>query len=162
MSYQILPYRFERIKENVFLSNEVGEYLYLTIDDFNKFIEHRLEPEEKAFKDLKSKQIIADSHLDNVSDMLATKYRRKKNFLTDFTSLHMIVASLRCNSNCSYCQVSKKDLSDVSFDMTKKTAKKVVEKIFESPSSNVKIEFQGGEPLLNFETIIILPISRTV
>lgn len=153
MSYQILPYRFERLKENVFLSNEVGEHLYLSIDTFNKFIEHRLEPEEKTFKDLKSKQIIADSHIAEVIEMLATKYRTKKNFLTEFTSLHMIVASLRCNSNCSYCQVSKKDLSDVSFDMTKKTAKKVVEKIFESPSQNIKIEFQGGEPLLNFEII---------
>ena len=37
--------------------------------------------------------------------------------------------------------------------MDKKTAKKVVEKIFESPSHNIKIEFQGGEPLLNFEII---------
>jgi len=153
MSYQILPYRFERLKENVFLSNEVGEFLYLTIEDFGKFIEHGLSAEDKAYKALKSKQIIADNNIDSVIEMLATKYRTKKHFLTEFTSLHMVVASLRCNSNCSYCQVSKKDLSDVSFDMTKKTAKKVVEKIFESPSNNIKIEFQGGEPLLNFDII---------
>ncbi len=153
MSYQILPYRFERLKENVFLSNEVGEHLYLTNDDFHNFVEHRLQPEEKTFKDLKSKHIIADNNIDDVIDMLATKYRTKKHFLTEFTALHMVVISLRCNSNCSYCQVSKKDLSDVSFDMSKKTAKKVVERIFESPSPNIKIEFQGGEPLLNFEII---------
>ena len=153
MSYQILPFRFDRLKEKVFLSNEVGEHLYLTSEDFSKFIEHKLPSNEKAFKDLKSKQIIAENNLDDVIEMLATKYRTKKHFITQFTSLHMVVASLRCNSNCSYCQVSKKDLNDVSFDMTKKTAKKVVEKIFESPSSSIKIEFQGGEPLLNFEII---------
>jgi His-Xaa-Ser system radical SAM maturase HxsB len=37
--------------------------------------------------------------------------------------------------------------------MNKQTAKKVIEKIFESPSPNIKIEFQGGEPLLNFDII---------
>src|SRR3989339_496265 len=153
MNYQILPYRFERLNENIFLSNEVGEYLFLNNENFNRFIEHKLQPEEKAFKDLKSKQILADNNIDDVIEMLATKYRTKKHFLTEFTALHMVVATLRCNSNCSYCQVSKKDLCDVNFDMTKKTAKKVVEKIFESPSNNIKIEFQGGEPLLNFEII---------
>jgi uncharacterized protein len=153
MSYQILPFRFDRLETSVFLSNEVGEHLYLTSEDFVKFTEHTLMPEDKAFKDLKSKQIIADNNIDNVIEMLATKFRTKKNFLTDFTALHMVVASLRCNSDCSYCQVSKKDLTDVSFDMSKKTAIKVVEKIFESPSPNIKIEFQGGEPLLNFEII---------
>lgn len=153
MNYQILPYRFERLKENVFLSNEVGENLYLSESDFNSFVNHKLTPKDKAYKNLKSKQIIADNNIDDIIEMLATKYRTKKHFLSEFTALHMVVVSLRCNSNCSYCQVSKKDLCDVNFDMTKKTAKKVVAKIFESPSQNIKIEFQGGEPLLNFEII---------
>lgn len=153
MNYQILPYRFDRLKDKVFLSNEVGEHLYLTKVEFSKFVEHKLNPTDKAFKDLKSKQIIADNNIENVIDMLATKYRTKKDFLSEFTALHMVVATLRCNSNCSYCQVSKKDLCDISFDMSKQTAKKVVEKIFESPSKHIKIEFQGGEPLLNFQLI---------
>lgn len=153
MSYQVLPFRFDRLEENIFLSNEVGEHLYLSESDFSKLIDHSLKPEGKPYKDLKSKQIIADNHIEDIIEMLATKYRTKKNFLTEFTSLHMVVASLRCNSNCSYCQVSKKDLNDVSYDMTQKTAKRVVEKIFESPSKHIKIEFQGGEPLLNFDII---------
>lgn len=153
MSYQVLPFRFDRLEENIFLSNEVGEHLYLSESDFSKLIDHSLKPEGKPYKDLKSKQIIADNHIEDIIVMLATKYRTKKNFLTEFTSLHMVVASLRCNSNCSYCQVSKKDLNDVSYDMTQKTAKRVVEKIFESPSKHIKIEFQGGEPLLNFDII---------
>ena len=120
MNYQILPYRFERLKENVFLSNEVGENLYLSESDFNSFVNHKLTPKDKAYKNLKSKQIIADNNIDDIIEMLATKYRTKKHFLSEFTALHMVVVSLRCNSNCSYCQVSKKDLCDVNFDMTKK------------------------------------------
>lgn len=153
MSYQILPHRYERLENEIFISNEVGEYVYLPNDDFKLFVEHKLNPENNSYKNLKSKQIIADKNVGDVIEMLATKYRTKKHFLTQFTSLHMVVVSLRCNSNCSYCQVSKKDMTDLSYDMDKKTAKSVVEKIFESPSPNIKIEFQGGEPLLNFEII---------
>ena len=153
MDYQVLPYRFERIDDVVFLSNEVGEHLYLTHEQFDDFINHKLNENSETFNNLKSKQIIADKNIDDVVDMLAIKFRTKKNFLSEFTSLHMVVVSLRCNSNCSYCQVSKKDKTDFSYDMTKETAKKVVEKIFESPSKSIKIEFQGGEAFLNFDII---------
>lgn len=153
MSYQILPHRFERLENEIFISNEVGEHLYLPGEEFKLFVDHELQSESDSYKNLKSKQIISDNNLDDVLEMLATKYRTKKHFLTQFTSLHMIVVSLRCNSNCSYCQVSKKDIEDLKFNMDKETAKKVVDKIFESPSPNIKIEFQGGEPLLNFEII---------
>jgi His-Xaa-Ser system radical SAM maturase HxsB len=37
--------------------------------------------------------------------------------------------------------------------MSIETSKKVVEMIFRSPSPAIKIEFQGGEPLLNFEVV---------
>jgi uncharacterized protein len=153
MDYQILPYRFERIDDTVFLSNEVGEHLYLSNQQFDEFVNHELDINSQVYNNLKSKQIIADKNIDDVVNMLATKFRTKKNFLAEFTSLHMIVVSLRCNSNCSYCQVSKKEKNDFSFDMTKKTAKKVIEKIFETPSNSIKIEFQGGEALINFDII---------
>jgi His-Xaa-Ser system radical SAM maturase HxsB len=153
MSYQILPYRFDRLDESIFISNEVGEHIYLAPQEFEDFVNYKLNSDSKLFEDLKSKQIIADKNISDVVDMLATKLRTKKNFLSEFTSLHMVVVSLRCNSNCSYCQVSKKGKTDFSFDMSKKTASKVLEKIFESPSSSIKIEFQGGEALLNFDII---------
>ena len=37
--------------------------------------------------------------------------------------------------------------------MSHDTAIKSLELIFQSPNNNIKIEFQGGEPLLNFEII---------
>ena len=36
------------------------------------------------------------------------------------------------------------------FDMSPETAEKALALVFRSPSPNIKIEFQGGEPLLNF------------
>jgi uncharacterized protein len=112
-----------------------------------------LNPQSQTFLDLKAKQILTDSELDPIVEMLATKYRSKKSFLDNFTALHMVVPTLRCNSNCRYCQVSRKNIDAAQFDMNKSTAKKTVDIIFKSPSPVIKIEFQGGEPSLNFEIV---------
>jgi uncharacterized protein len=39
------------------------------------------------------------------------------------------------------------------FDMTEQTARRALELAFRSPSPQLKIEFQGGEPLLNFPLV---------
>jgi len=102
---------------------------------------------------LKSKHFLTDTDVEQPIKLLATKYRTKKGFLRDFTSLHMMVITLRCNQKCNYCQVSSESTDAHKFDMSETTAKKVIETIFKSPSQNIKIEFQGGEPLINWKTI---------
>ncbi len=154
MSYSLLPFRFSRFNVNeIFVSNEVGEFLFLSKNQFNKMITYKLDPQNEVFLDLKAKHILTDTLVEPVIDMLATKYRTKKSFLDNFTGLHMIVPTLRCNSNCRYCQVSRKTIDVAQFDMDKVTAKKAVDIIFHSPSPLIKIEFQGGEPLLNFKIV---------
>jgi His-Xaa-Ser system radical SAM maturase HxsB len=154
MSYQILPFRFERFSDTeYFLSNEVGEFEFLSYADFEKFVSQEMDTGSDTFYNLKSKQIVTDTEIEPVIEMLATKFRTKKSVLNDFTSLHMVVPTLRCNSNCIYCQVSKKDLTDKGVDMSKFTARKIVKTIFNSPSNVIKIEFQGGEPLTYFEMV---------
>lgn len=46
--------------------------------------------------------------------------------------------------------------------MSPETAQRAVELVFESPSPHIKIEFQGGEPLLNFPVIeqVVLEAKR--
>lgn len=110
-SYQILPFRFERFNDTeYFLTNDVGEFQFLSNDDFNDFVNERLNIKSDTFYNLKSKQIATDTDVEPVIEMLATKFRTKKSILNDFTSLHMVVPTLRCNSNCIYCQVSKRKL----------------------------------------------------
>ena len=154
MPYQLLPFRFERFNDKeVLLSNEVGEFDFISNDEFNNLVTHKLDSHTQAFLNLKSKQMLTDTEVAPGVKMLATKYRTKKSSLNNFTSLHMVVPTLRCNSNCSYCQVSRKDVNAKDIDMDKTTAKKVVDLIFQSPSPCIKIEFQGGEPLLNFKIV---------
>jgi uncharacterized protein len=154
MSYQILPFRFEKFNEKeVFLSNESGEFLFISNEEFNELINHKLNLQTKTALNLKNKQILTDTDVAPVVKMLATKYRTKKSFLNNFTALHMVVPTLCCNASCIYCQASRKDINAENVDMDKQTAKKIVNLILKSPSQYIKIEFQGGEPLLNFEIV---------
>jgi len=133
--------------------NEVGEYLFLNRPEFDALINYRLDPATPLFFDLKGKHIIADTSISSVIRLIATKYRTKKEFLKNFTSLHMVVATLRCNQRCLYCHASSQPIEQTQWDMDRETAINVAYMIMNTPSPIVKIEFQGGEPLLNFEVI---------
>lgn len=154
MSYQLLPFRFVRFnRTDYLLTNEVGEWIFLEEKDFDCFTRGELDSHSDLFHDIESKQIATTDKVENVVLMLATKFRTKKSILRDFTSLHMVVPTLRCNASCIYCQVARKNLDDHSADMTKSTAKNVVKTIFRSPSPSIKIEFQGGDPSTDFEMV---------
>lgn len=153
-SYTLLPFRFGRFNDReVLLTNDVGEYIFLGNDAFDELVQEKMDPTSDVFYDIESKQIATADNIEDVIPMLATKFRTKKSILKDFTSLHMIVPTLRCNSSCIYCQVARKNLEDHTADMTKGTAKNVVKTIFESPSPCIKIEFQGGDPSTDFEMV---------
>lgn len=154
MNYTILPFRFERFNaEEYLLTNDVGEYIFLGNEDFDKFVNYELDPQSDVFKDIASKQIATTDKVEDVVSMLATKFRTKKSILRNFTELHMVVPTLRCNSSCIYCQVKRNEKSDHSADMTKETAKNIIRTIFECPSKFIKIEFQGGDPSTDFEMV---------
>jgi len=52
-----------------------------------------------------------------------------------------------------YCHAGAAGFGERGVDMTRATARKTLDKIFETPSKYVTIEFQGGEPLLNFDVV---------
>ena len=152
--YQILPFQFSRFdSDDYLLVNESGEYIFLSNEDFNKLIQQDLTPESHYYYDLKSKHFINTEHLPETLEMVSAKYRTRKRFISDFTSLHMMVITLKCTNKCTYCQVSAEKDDTKGFDMSPEVARRVVDYIFKTPSMSIKIEFQGGEPTLNWETL---------
>src|SRR6185503_6681060 len=152
--YRLLPFRFMQFSDTKrLLVNEVGEHLYLTNADFNKFVSFRLDRQSDIYLDLKGKHFLFDSASTVPFELLALKYRTKKAHLSGFTKLHIFVVSLRCEHSCHYCQVSRVSTDRALYDMSSQTASRALDLVFRSPASSLKIEFQGGEPLLNFERI---------
>lgn len=163
---KILPYDFDRIdSEHVLITNVAGEATVLRRLEFEALCNEDFEYiSEEQINELVAKNFVYTT--DNLAlsiDLLANKLRSRKDYLRYFTSLHMIVLTLRCNCMCSYCHASSKGgIDDKKYDMDELTAKNTVDMIFLSPSPTIKIEFQGGEPTLNFNILefIVLYAER--
>ena len=69
-NYQILPFRFARFNESEFLlTNDVGEYIFLSNEDFDKFISKELDVKSTVFQDIASKQIATTDKVEDVVNM---------------------------------------------------------------------------------------------
>jgi uncharacterized protein len=153
--YGLLPFQFLQFDElRKLLVNEVGEYLFIRNEAFVDFINRRLSTDSNQYLDLKGKHFLFDSDSVVPFELLATKYRSKKSFLSGFTKLHIFVVSLRCEHSCHYCQVSRVSTDRALYDMSRETASRALDLVFRTPAPEIKIEFQGGEPLLNFDRIV--------
>ncbi|WP_422931600.1 His-Xaa-Ser system radical SAM maturase HxsB [Singulisphaera sp. PoT] len=135
------------------LTNFAGEYVVLPKETAAKFVRHELDVDSDAFQDLAARHFAMAGDSDVALDLLAVKYRTKQSLLANFTSLFMFVVSLRCDHSCPYCQVSRQSLDRQAYDMTPEAADRAIDFLFQSPAPAIKVEFQGGESLLNFPLI---------
>jgi uncharacterized protein len=150
----LLPFNFERTGNEKFLvSNIVGDFIRLTEDEINKLVELKVKPGDGLYEKAYATHLITGSHQKAQQQLLALRLRSRMSFLREMTPLHMFVVTLRCEHSCPYCQVSRQSTDRSRFDMSEGTAQRALDIAFESKSSRIKIEFQGGEPLLNFDLI---------
>ena len=153
-SYQLLPFRFMRWDgDTVFLSNDCGESAFISPVDFDGLTTGTLDRDSPTYRELSAKHMLTNGDPTIAIDLLATKYRTKRAHLDGFTGLHLFVVTLRCDHTCPYCQVSRVTEDRSRFDMSAATALRGVDLMFRSPAERLKLEFQGGEPLLNFGLI---------
>jgi len=144
-------FRFKKLNSHYLLTNDVGEYCFLLPQEFDLYLAGNLEKVyPDRYSELQNKGFIRD-RLD--FDGLARKYASRNSFLYSGPTLHIVVVTLRCDHKCSYCQASSYGIESKRFDMDISTAQKAVDIIFESPNRDIVIEFQGGEPLLNWDTV---------
>jgi len=143
-------FRFKKFRNKYLLTNDSGQYLFLTQKEFKDFLANKLKKDTKTYLSLKERNF-----LKNEMDLTESvdRYRFKNEFLFGGPSLHIVVVTLRCNLKCVYCHASAQGMNKKGLDMDKKTAQAVVDKIFETTSPYVAIEFQGGEPLVNWPIV---------
>ncbi len=152
-----MPFRFAQLKEDEYVAtNMAGEFVLLHRALLEEFASGKLRSEAPEYDLLKAKHFLLDADSDVAIDLMALKVRTKLAPLASFTGLHIFVATLRCEHSCPYCQVSRANDDRREFDMSEATASKALDLVFRSPAQGIKIEFQGGEPLLN------LPLIRFV
>jgi uncharacterized protein len=152
--YRLLPFRFLRLDDRRYVvTNDVGEYAIVDHAQLVALVRHELPVTEPLYRELKARHILFDDDSRVALELLAVKHRTRAAVVASLTGLHIFVVTLRCDHSCNYCQVSRQTENKAQFDMTREHADKALSLVFESPSPTIKIEFQGGESLLNFELI---------
>ena len=152
--YQLLPFRFTALDDTrVVMTNMGGEFYITPRESVTDLVHHRLDTDSQTYLDLRARGFLIDSKTKVALDTLPIKIRSRLSNLPVFTALHLFVVTLRCEHSCPYCQVSRQSESKLDFDMPQGVADKAIDLMFKSPSKILKIEFQGGEPLLNFPLI---------
>lgn len=161
-SVRLLPFNFERLGSGRFLvGNMVGDLEFMTADELQRLSDLRIAPGDGLYERAFEKMLIGGVEQKSQLQLLALRLRSRLSFLRAATPLHIFVVSLRCEHSCPYCQVSRRSADRERYDMDEATASKALDIALSAQSPTIKIEFQGGEPLLNFELIRwFVPIAK--
>lgn len=161
--YTLLPFRFTPLDgDRHVLTNWAGEHVVVSRPVVAELVSGRLPLAGTLALDLEARHFIARGPAESHVELLAAQLRTRQSALPELAALHIFVLTLRCDHSCAYCQVSRVSEDRASFDMSEGTADRAVDLMLQSPSTRLKVEFQGGESLLNFPLLkrIVLRVEE--
>lgn len=144
-------FRFAKLGGKYLLTNDMGSWLFLTQSEFAQFLTGKVKKNPDLCQRLEVGGFLKTKQAEIAA--YAAKYLKLNASLAQGPSLFIFVLTLQCNHRCLYCQVTPERVGAKGFDMSKTTAKKSVNLAFQSPSPYINLEFQGGEPLLNWPVL---------
>ncbi|MDP2653399.1 MAG: His-Xaa-Ser system radical SAM maturase HxsB [Candidatus Omnitrophota bacterium] len=148
--FSILPFNSEKFNEKYLVTNVLGCWDALNDEEFRQLHSLRVSPGGALFNRLLERGLIVDA--DNIRRVLDDYRNLNANLFSD-TSLHIAVLTKRCNLRCTYCHAEGGASSE---DMSMETAARVLQYLFDVENKSVTLEFQGGEPLLNWPVVQLL------
>ena len=138
----------ERVEEGFLLFHTITRAMYLlSYDEFVGILSNET---------LKQEHIVNNSNVDEDKIALNAYMRRAQCPMSDYKNLnsYVIFTTNNCNARCSYCYENNGVEKPIERGMTLKTAEKVVQYIINTHRDGpIKIEWFGGEPLLNIKII---------
>lgn len=150
MCYNLNFFNFKESKNDIFLTNDFGNFIFLDKKDFYDLINYELSNLNPCYNELLRLGFIYENK-ENFLIKFTNKFKQNKNYLFSRTKLHIFALTNKCNLGCIYCQA--KSSSSKNKMMTKEDALKFVDIALSSKEESLDFEFQGGEPTLNFQTL---------
>lgn len=145
-------FNFKNFKEQMLLTNDFGRYLFVSKENFQDILSLKIEKKSDIYRNLIDAKMIYDESDLEYSSMNKYLLREIKGHVNMATSLHIFVVTTRCNMGCVYCQANNgSEMPHLVMD--KEMAEKAVDIALQSPEQSLCFEFQGGEPLINFDII---------
>ena len=144
---------FSGFRGGKLLTNDMGRYAFLTDAEFAQFTSGQLDPDSGKGRELLEKGFWYQGSFEQYIREYGEQYRDGSRYLFDATSLFIFAVTNECNHACVYCQANGENTP---CRMTETVAEQALRRIAATPAREITIEFQGGEPLVNFPVIRFL------
>ncbi len=141
---------FKRVRDQYLVTNDTGAYAFLNDRDFRALLDDRDDFTDETRERLKAGLFWTDESREGYLRRGEPALRDAQRYLLEGTSLFILAVTNACNLRCVYCQAHG---TASARQMTLETAHRALLRIRDCPSRQLTIEFQGGEPLLNFDVI---------
>lgn len=155
-------FNFEKRREKYLLTNDLGKYQFVSKNTFDELLEGSVAKDNPDRAALTENGFVYTSSVESFVKNSVPWVHSMKGYCMCGTALHIFAVTNKCNLDCVYCQAHSKS-STLDYSMTKEIGRKAVDFALQSPNKCLTFEFQGGEPLLNFDVIKeMIDYSRSV
>jgi His-Xaa-Ser system radical SAM maturase HxsB len=147
----VFPLKFKPSDDGaLFFADDAGGFFKSDMAFLRRYIEDRLNPNDKRFLEENGHRFREPDDLAYTG--FAYRWANRLYALTE-TDYVILGPTLRCNLACGYCQVSRVNENTPGFDWDESTLAAVLRFLDGLTTTRLKVEFQGGEPLLKLEML---------
>ncbi|MDM9627636.1 His-Xaa-Ser system radical SAM maturase HxsB [Rhizobium sp. S152] len=149
MTVMPLKFRSTTARELIFC-DDAGGYFRSDEEFLERYINGVLTPTDQTF--LRTNGHAFSNAGDLAYNAFTYRWAKRLHAPADL-NYAILVPTLRCNLACSYCQVSRVNENARGHDWDDETLKSVLAWLDSLKTDTIKIEFQGGEPLLRLDLL---------
>lgn len=147
----VWPLRFRELAEDkLIFGSDAGDWFLSGRSFLDRYAMDRLTEADLSF--LAQNGLVFDKIDDLPFTSFASRWSKRQSLPRALNYL-IVVPTLRCNLSCSYCQVSRAAETARGFDWSENHLQSFIAFLDNVTASSVKIEFQGGEPLLRLDLL---------
>lgn len=146
---KVWPLQFRKLGEDgVLFCDDAGAYFRTSEAFLDRYGRGHLTADDMTF--LRQNGHTFEEPGDPAFVGFASRWSQRINPAKALTYL-ILVPTLRCNLMCDYCQVSRASEIAKGFDWDETKLAQVIALLDQLSTTEIKIEFQGGEPLLRLD-----------
>jgi His-Xaa-Ser system radical SAM maturase HxsB len=147
----VWPLKFrERTDGRVLFSDDAGGFFLGNSEFLDRYATDRLSVADREFLHKNGHSFEREGDPDWVAFAYRWARRQSRQHKLSYA---ILVPTLRCNLTCDYCQVSRAPEGARGFDWSEETLAAVISFLDAIDGPEIKIEFQGGEPLLRIDLL---------
>ncbi|MES0881799.1 His-Xaa-Ser system radical SAM maturase HxsB [Roseibium sp. SCP14] len=147
----VWPLKFRERADGEFLfADDAGGFFKSDQSFLQRYVERVLTTKDDEF--LRRQGHAFRDKIDAAFDGFCGRWARRINPVSEL-NYFILIPTLRCNLSCDYCQVSRARESASGFDWNDEIRRQFLESLSKLDTETMKIEFQGGEPLLRLDIL---------